>query len=54
MTIPKGDTNTSKKEKSIIPKKKVLSKEVETIFMERDDEYEYEETIGGFLPKGDN
>lgn len=22
--------------------------------MERDDEYEYEETVGGYLPKGDN
>ena len=32
--------------KSFNPKKKVLSKEVESIFMERDDEYEYEETEG--------
>ena len=54
MTIPKGDTVASKIEKSVNPKKKVLSKEVESIFMERDDEYEYEETEGSFLPKGDN
>ena len=39
---------------SINPKKKVLSKEVESIFMERDDEYEFEETVGGYLPKGDD
>lgn len=30
-----------------------MSKEIETIFLEREDEYEYEETVGGQLPKGD-
>lgn len=46
MTIPKSDTVALKIEKSFNPKKKVLSKEVESIFMERYDEYEYEETEG--------
>ena len=46
MTIPKGDIVASKIEKSVNPKKKVLSKEVESIFMDRDDEYEFEENEG--------